>query len=534
MKTNKTKIDAYISEIESQLNQKTPQQIQQLKIKLAKKYKLNKIPTNIEILTHSNHYELLRNKLLTKPGRTESGVTVCALMTAPIPCPHGKCTYCPGGLKSAFGDVPQSYTGNEPASKRGKRNYYDPFLQVFNRLEQYTVMGHNIDKIEMIFMGGTFPSFPKQYQYDFDFYSFKALNDFSYLFFKENIESQTTQKSEPILNFDFFKTYFHLPGSIQNSKRTELIQKQTAIIKKLNISNIIKSLITSEEFNQIKNKHQAINYLFESMLNFINEKPLKESLSLSINKLTTFFIQYQKENNPSFFALIKNQTYAFITKSQIKNQHKIDETSNIRCVGLTIETRPDYGLKEHGLQLLQLGTTRIELGVQSLNNSVLEEVNRGHTVEQTIQSIYELKELGFKLNFHIMLGLPSTTKEDDINTIKTLFSNPSFRPDMLKIYPTLVIKGTKLYDDWLNHKYKAIGAETSAEIIAKAYPFIPSYCRVMRIQRDIPSNIVSTTNIKTNLRQIVESKLKQLTSKGTKIWEIRYREWRGQKISSTQ
>ena len=105
---------------------------------LALKHKLKTIPTNIQIFLHaplllSAHTKSL---LLTKPVRTISGVSPVAIMTAPSKCPHGKCTFCPGGLNSPWGDVPQSYTGHEPATMRGIRNRYDAYLQVFNRLEQ--------------------------------------------------------------------------------------------------------------------------------------------------------------------------------------------------------------------------------------------------------------------------------------------------------------------------------------------------------------------------------------------------------------
>src|SRR3989344_6945891 len=113
-----------------------------LKQDIAKKHKLSKTPTNIEILISLPHEEISEFKkvLLSKPTRTISGVSPVAIMTAPSKCPHGKCTFCPGGLNSPWGDVPQSYTGHEPATMRGIRNNYDAYLQVFNRLQQYVLM----------------------------------------------------------------------------------------------------------------------------------------------------------------------------------------------------------------------------------------------------------------------------------------------------------------------------------------------------------------------------------------------------------
>ena len=125
---------------------------------LCKKYKIKDIPTDIEIYLHAGEPDskIIRSYLQTKPTRTVSGVAVIATMTKPINCPHGSCIYCPGGLGSAFGDVPKSYTGKEPSTMRGIRNDYDPYRIIFNRLEQYVVIGQNPDKVDQIIMGGTF------------------------------------------------------------------------------------------------------------------------------------------------------------------------------------------------------------------------------------------------------------------------------------------------------------------------------------------------------------------------------------------
>jgi len=146
--------------IETLLKKKlSKESFHKLKVKLCKKYKIKKIPTDIQVLLHATPSQIPKLNLVTKPTRTISGVAVVAVMSYPFSCPHGKCTICPGGPASFFGDVPQSYTGKEPATMRAIRNQYDAYLQVFNRLEHYIVMGHVPDKVELIIMGGTFPSF---------------------------------------------------------------------------------------------------------------------------------------------------------------------------------------------------------------------------------------------------------------------------------------------------------------------------------------------------------------------------------------
>jgi len=175
----------FYQEITAALKRKklTQKEIARVKTKLSQKYHLKKIPSNVEILLNAEPKDLQKLKYLqTKPSRTISGVSPVAVMTKPFKCPHGKCAYCPGGVKSEFGNVPQSYTGKEPATRRAIRNFYDPYLQVFNRLEQYICLGHMPQKVDLIVMGGTFPSFPKKYQTEFVMYCFKAMNDFSKLF----------------------------------------------------------------------------------------------------------------------------------------------------------------------------------------------------------------------------------------------------------------------------------------------------------------------------------------------------------------
>jgi len=420
------------------------EQISKLKNKLASKHNLKKPPTNIEVLLNAQLKDIaqLKKYIITKPTRTISGVAVIAIMTKPFSCPHAKkggpCTMCPGGPASVFGDVPQSYTGNEPATMRGIRNFYDPYLQVFNRLEQYVVLGHNPDKVELIVMGGTFPSFPKKYQEEFIMYSFKAMNDFSKMFYKKDS-----------IDLVKFKEFFELPGDIYNKNRVKSIQRKLLNLKSLKLNKEVVEKI-------IKNKYKKTN----------TKKPS---------------IQLEKE--------------------QVKN-----ETAIIRCVGLTQETRPDYGKLVHGNEMLRLGTTRVEIGVQSVYEDVLKKIKRGHSVKDTIESIRILKDLGFKINAHYMPGL--TSRKRDLDGMKKLFDSSDFRPDMLKIYPCMVLKGTKLFDLWKKGKYKPLSTKKAASLIADLKQFVPEYVRIMRVQRDISPKVIEAGVKKTNLRQYVDKIIK--------------------------
>src|SRR3989338_6498488 len=159
----------FLKEVVAEIKQKnihSQDELNRIKTRLAKKYGMKNTPKNIDVISViSNEEREKYQELLTiKPTRINSGVSVVAIMTAPLGCPHGKCIFCPGGPGSIFGDVPQSYTGKEPASLRASRNNYDSYLQVWNRLEQYVASGHYPDKVELIIMGGTFPSYAREYQ----------------------------------------------------------------------------------------------------------------------------------------------------------------------------------------------------------------------------------------------------------------------------------------------------------------------------------------------------------------------------------
>jgi len=198
----------------------------------------------------------------------------------------------------------------------------------------------------------------------------------------------------------------------------------------------------------------------------------------------------------------------------------INENARHRCTGLTIETRADYCFEDHINQMLKLGTTRVEIGLQSVYPEVLKKVRRGHTVKDAIKATQLAKDSGLKCTYHVMPGLFVNLKKD-LEQFKILFNDPRFKPDSLKIYPVLVIKGTELYDLWKEKKYQPLPTKEGIKLISESMKYVPKYCRVIRVQRDIPSNKVSAGIKKSNLRELIE---KECEKKGIRIREIRYRE----------
>ncbi len=196
-----------------------------------------------------------------------------------------------------------------------------------------------------------------------------------------------------------------------------------------------------------------------------------------------------------------------------------NETAKHRCVGLTIETRPDYSKPQHIDLMLTYGATRVELGVQVLNERLLKKIKRGHTLQDVVDATRLLKDSAYKIAYHMMPGFQSYEK--DIKMFKKLFQDTRFRPDMLKIYPVLVVKGTELYEMWKKGEYVPLSDEEAANLIAEAYKYIPEWVRVMRVQRDIPADAIDAGVRRSNLRELVMEKIKE---KGIRCREIRCRE----------
>ena len=189
---------------------------------------------------------------------------------------------------------------------------------------------------------------------------------------------------------------------------------------------------------------------------------------------------------------------------------KAAEKSKRRLIGLCIETRPDFCKKEHINRMLHLGATRVELGVQCLDDEVYRKVYRGHTLQDVIEATQLLKDSAFKVCYHLMPGMPFTTPEKELKQYRLLFKDERFQPDMLKIYPCLVVPNTKLYEMWKKGLYKPLDDKKAAKFIAKLKAFVPKYVRIMRIQRDISAKVIAAGVKASNLRQLVQKEMKRM------------------------
>ncbi len=206
-----------------------------------------------------------------------------------------------------------------------------------------------------------------------------------------------------------------------------------------------------------------------------------------------------------------------------------NETAQHRVIGVTIETRPDYINEQEIRRLRDLGVTRVELGVQSLNERVLALIVRDHTTAEIRQATTLLRNAGFKIAYHLMPNLPGATPEDDRETFHELFENPAYRPDAMKIYPCVVIESAELYRWWQEGRYQPYDDETLIELLADVKALVPPYVRIERVIRDIPSTSIVAGCKVTNLREIV---LRRMAQQGRRCRCIRCRQVRDEASGS--
>jgi elongator complex protein 3 len=188
-----------------------------------------------------------------------------------------------------------------------------------------------------------------------------------------------------------------------------------------------------------------------------------------------------------------------LEKEKIKNSK-----AKHRIVGLTLETRPDEINLIELKKYREMGCTRVEIGVQSIYNKILLKNKRGHGVEETVEATRLLKEMGFKINYHLMPGLWGSNFQKDLTMFKKIFTDSRFCPDMLKIYPCVVTKESELYHLWKRGDYKPYGNAEIKKLIIKIKKIIPPYVRIARLIRDIPTtSIIAGPNVP-NLRGILQ------------------------------
>lgn len=233
----------------------------------------------------------------------------------------------------------------------------------------------------------------------------------------------------------------------------------------------------------------------------------------------------------TFLACPEDYQYQFIKgcfdalngeeSATLEEAKRLNETARHRCTGLCLETRPDYCGDEQVARMLEFGTTRVELGVQTLDDKIYRLVRRGHKVADVVQATRLLREHGFKVHYHWMPGLPGSTPQADLEMSRQLFSDARFRPDGLKLYPTMVVEGTELAQWYQAGRYQPYDKDTMINLVAEIKALVPKYVRISRVLRDIPAKFI-IGGLRDSLRDVVKERMKQL---GTACRCIRCREY---------
>jgi len=194
--------------------------------------------------------------------------------------------------------------------------------------------------------------------------------------------------------------------------------------------------------------------------------------------------------------------------SSLEEAIENNQTAKHRIIGLTIETRPDLVTHKNCQSRRELGVTRVEMGVQSSDDEILEMNKRGHGIQKVKEAMHLMRQYGFKISLHLMPGLYGSTVAKDIQTFADVFSDPYFKPDELKVYPTSVIPDTELYTLYQQGKYTPITSEEILQIIREIFQhIIPPYTRIKRLIRDIPATEIAAGSSITNLSQLAHTSL---------------------------
>jgi len=233
----------------------------------------------------------------------------------------------------------------------------------------------------------------------------------------------------------------------------------------------------------------------------------------------------------TFLAYPQDYQYQFIKdcydglngkeSATLEEAKRLNETTEHRCTGLCIETRPDWCGQEEIERMLDFGTTRVELGVQTLSDEIYQMVRRGHKVEDVVEATALLREHGFKVYYHWMPGLPGSTPEEDLQLSRRLFDDDRFKPDGLKLYPTMVVEGTELEEWYRDGRYQPYDVDTMVDLMVRIKSVVPRYVRISRVLRDIPAKFIMA-GCKDSLRDVVRQRMKR---EGVECKCIRCREY---------
>ena len=367
------------------------------------------------------------------------------------------CLYCPNDVR-----MPKSYLHDEPACQRAERNWFDPYLQVTARLRTLHQMGHVTDKVELIVLGGTWSDYPEAYQIWYMHELFRALNDMG-------CETTVERESE--------------------TRRTQYRDAGIAC-----------------------ERDDLANWAAEAQARVTAGDASYNDTVRSLYACGT------RADGNGWAAAAQWQTATF---SQLEALQRENESAEHRCVGLVVETRPDAVTPNRLATLRRLGCTKLQTGIQSLDEHILAANHRGIGVDRMQQAFELARIFGFKTHAHFMTNLLGATPESDAADYRRMVEHPAFKPDEIKLYPCALVDGTGLVAHWRDGSWRPYTEQELVNLLAEDVLVTPPFTRISRMIRDISAHDIMTGNKKVNLRQLVDL---ELAKRAQPVQEIRSRE----------
>ena len=221
------------------------------------------------------------------------------------------------------------------------------------------------------------------------------------------------------------------------------------------------------------------------------------------------------------------------TYDELVEQQHVNETAAARVVGLVIETRPDTITPDNLRMFRQLGCTKIQIGIQSTHQEILDANKRQMSVAQIKRAFSLIRLYGFKIHSHLMVNLLGATPEADKQDFKTFVTDPGFLPDEIKLYPCALVSGTQLVQKYREGAWQPYAKDELVDVLVQDVLATPPYVRISRMIRDISATDILVGNKHTNLRQMVEQEL-AAKDVASRVQEIRFREINQQQVSAAE
>lgn len=426
--------------------------------------------------------ELLR-VIRIKPRRTASGVATITVITKPWPC-SGDCVFCPSDLR-----MPKSYLHDEPACARAEQNRFDPYLQVSSRLTALSQMGHATDKIELIVLGGTWTDYPEDYQVWFMSELFRALND----------DAVADEAANPMLRRS---------AAGRGGAEGAMDAVPDGCLPK----GVAERRARYRECFLAKDAEALAQRRAE----------LQAGIDAGRGGGRGRYNAAVKELYGAGSAWGRAMSWQSGSWEELERQQRVNERARHRVVGLVIETRPDAVTARSLRTIRRLGCTKVQMGVQSIDQRVLDVNERRVDVARMEEAFALCRLFGFKIHAHFMVNLlGSTPAADKADYLRFVGPGP-FQPDEVKLYPCALIEGTRLVGRHKSGEWEPYTEEELLDVLASDIVATPAFCRVSRMIRDFSSNGIVAGNKKPNLRQMVERRLSETGQ--VRVREIRYRE----------